>query len=69
MLPLSFVYAMSGFSIKVSNFNKLIYECMINVKGSSQHPLCQLAYRSMAGNMWYDAKKLWISNHGPSLAS
>lgn len=27
MLPLSFVYAMSGFSIKVSNFNKLIYEC------------------------------------------
>jgi hypothetical protein len=27
MLPMSFVYAMSGFSIKVGYFNELIYGC------------------------------------------
>lgn len=76
MLPMSFVYAMSGFSIKVGYFNELLYGCelteacvwllhptdkftcsdMIDVKGSSRHPLGQLAYRIISGNVWYDAR-------------
>lgn len=29
---------------------------MIDVKGSSRHPLGQLAYRIISGNVWYDAR-------------
>ncbi|TEA16818.1 Oligopeptide transporter 2 [Colletotrichum sidae] len=50
MLPMSLVYAMSGYSIKVGFFNELIYGC------SSRHPLGQLAYRIISGNVWYDAR-------------
>ncbi|KAL2854567.1 OPT oligopeptide transporter protein-domain-containing protein [Aspergillus pseudodeflectus] len=56
MLPMSFVYALSGFSIKVGFFNELIYGYMIDAKGSSRHPLGQLAYRIISGNVWYDAR-------------
>ncbi|KAH7126019.1 OPT oligopeptide transporter [Dactylonectria macrodidyma] len=56
MLPMSLVYAMSGFSIKVGFFNELIYGYMIDAKGSSRHPLGQLAYRIISGNVWYDAR-------------
>ncbi|KAJ7464217.1 OPT oligopeptide transporter [Mycena galericulata] len=36
-------------------FNELIYGYMIDgVKGSSRHPLGQLAYRIISGNVWYD---------------
>ncbi|KAL4881631.1 OPT oligopeptide transporter protein-domain-containing protein [Aspergillus karnatakaensis] len=56
MLPMSFVYAMSGFSMKVGYFNELIYGYMIDAPGSSRHPLGQLAYRIISGNVWYDAR-------------
>lgn len=76
MLPMSFVYALSGFSVKVGFFNELVYGCegsrtlsenpiltnniispdMIEAKGSSRHPLGQLAYRIISGNVWYDAR-------------
>ncbi|KAI1849109.1 hypothetical protein JX266_005070 [Neoarthrinium moseri] len=56
MLPMSLVYAMSGFSIKVGFFNELIYGYMIEAPGSSRHPLGQLAYRIISGNVWYDAR-------------
>ncbi|KAL2786913.1 OPT oligopeptide transporter protein-domain-containing protein [Aspergillus keveii] len=56
MLPMSFVYALSGFSIKVGFFNELIYGYMIDAKGSSRHPLGQLAYRITSGNVWYDSR-------------
>ncbi|KAL4991954.1 OPT oligopeptide transporter protein-domain-containing protein [Aspergillus falconensis] len=56
MLPMSFVYAMSGFSIKVGYFNELIYGYMIEAKGSSRHPLGQLAYRIISGNVRCDAR-------------
>lgn len=75
MLPMSLVYAMSGYSMKVGIFNELIYGCksrhnfthyrisgltlstdMIEAKGSSRHPLGQLAYRIISGNVWYDAR-------------
>ncbi|EFX03567.1 putative plant-like oligopeptide transporter [Grosmannia clavigera kw1407] len=55
-LPMSLVYAMSGYSIKVGLFNELIYGYMIETKGSSRHPLGQLAYRIISGNVWYDAR-------------
>lgn len=29
---------------------------MIDAKGSSRHPLGQLAYRIISGNVWYDAR-------------
>ncbi|KAE9583477.1 hypothetical protein CGMCC3_g85 [Colletotrichum fructicola] len=56
MLPMSLVYAMSGYSIKVGFFNELIYGYMIDARGSSRHPLGQLAYRIISGNVWYDAR-------------
>ncbi|KAL4933111.1 OPT family oligopeptide transporter [Aspergillus undulatus] len=56
MLPMSFVYAMSGFSIKVGYFNELVYGYMVDVKGSPRHPLGQLAYRIISGNVWYNAR-------------
>ncbi|KAL2801979.1 OPT oligopeptide transporter protein-domain-containing protein [Aspergillus granulosus] len=34
----------------------LIYGYMIDAKGSSRHPLGQLAYRIISGNVWYDAR-------------
>ncbi|WRT67432.1 OPT family small oligopeptide transporter [Kwoniella shivajii] len=56
MLPMSLVYAMSGFPMKVGFFNELVYGYMIDAKGSSRHPLGQLAYRIISGNVWYDAR-------------
>ncbi|KAF3800837.1 Oligopeptide transporter 5 [Colletotrichum gloeosporioides] len=56
MLPMSLVYAMSDYSIKVGFFNELIYGYMIDARGSSRHPLGQLAYRIISGNVWYDAR-------------
>ncbi|ORY32181.1 OPT oligopeptide transporter [Naematelia encephala] len=56
MLPMSLVYAMSGYGIKVGFFNELVYGYMIDAKGSSRHPLGQLAYRIISGNVWYDAR-------------
>ncbi|KAK1991360.1 OPT oligopeptide transporter [Colletotrichum falcatum] len=56
MLPMSLVYAMSGYSIKVGFFNELMYGYMIDAPGSSRHPLGQLAYRIISGNVWYDAR-------------
>lgn len=29
---------------------------MIEAKGSSRHPLGQLAYRIISGNVWYDSR-------------
>ncbi|KIY68861.1 OPT oligopeptide transporter [Cylindrobasidium torrendii FP15055 ss-10] len=55
-LPMSLVYAISGFSMKVGLFNELIYGYMIDVPGSSPHPLGQLAYRIISGNVWYDVR-------------
>ncbi|KAK1972368.1 OPT oligopeptide transporter [Colletotrichum sublineola] len=56
MLPMSLLYATSGYSINVGFFNELIYGYMIDAPGSSRHPLGQLAYRIISGNVWYDAR-------------
>ncbi|WWD00409.1 hypothetical protein V866_007322 [Kwoniella sp. B9012] len=56
MLPMSLIYAVSGYPMKVGFFNELVYGYMIDAKGSSRHPLGQLAYRIISGNVWYDAR-------------
>lgn len=58
ILPMSLVYAISGFAMKVGLFNELVYGYMLEVPGSSRHPLGQLAYRIVSGNVWYDARTL-----------
>jgi hypothetical protein len=42
MLPMSFVYAMSGFSMKVGYFNELIYGCKMITIRSLTSPLTRL---------------------------
>ncbi|KAF7300812.1 OPT oligopeptide transporter [Mycena kentingensis (nom. inval.)] len=57
-LPMSLVYAISGYSVSVGYFNELVYGYMLQIPGSSRHPLGQLAYRIISGNVWYDAQML-----------
>ncbi|KAJ7153240.1 OPT oligopeptide transporter [Mycena filopes] len=55
-LPMSLVYAVSGFQVTVGYINELIYGYMLEAPGSSRHPLGQLTYRIISGNVWYDAQ-------------
>ncbi|KAJ6485410.1 OPT oligopeptide transporter protein-domain-containing protein [Mycena vitilis] len=57
-LPMSLVYAISGYQIDVGYFNELVYGYMLQAPGASRHPLGQLAYRIISGNVWYDARHL-----------
>ncbi|CAK7236757.1 hypothetical protein SBRCBS47491_009744 [Sporothrix bragantina] len=57
MLPMSLIYATSGYSMKVGLFNELVYGYMIE-SGSNRHPLGQLAYRIISGNTWYDGSSV-----------
>ncbi|KAF5373721.1 hypothetical protein D9758_000899 [Tetrapyrgos nigripes] len=57
-LPMSLVYAISGFELKTGIFNELVYGYTIDAPGSSRHPLGLLAYRIVAGNVWYDCRKI-----------
>ncbi|KAJ7730150.1 OPT oligopeptide transporter [Mycena metata] len=57
-LPMSLVYAVSGFSVTVGYMNELIYGYMLQAPGASRHPLGQLTYRIISGNVWYDAQLL-----------
>ncbi|KAJ7696940.1 OPT oligopeptide transporter protein-domain-containing protein [Mycena rosella] len=54
-LPMSFVYAISGYQVDVGYVNELIYGYMLQAPGASRHPLGQLAYRIMS-----DAAMLWV---------
>ncbi|KAL2289580.1 hypothetical protein FJTKL_01837 [Diaporthe vaccinii] len=66
MLPMSLVYAISGYSMKVGIFNELVYGYMIEAKGSNRHPLGQFVYTTLnslialllqiSGNTWYDSR-------------
>ncbi|KAJ7452719.1 OPT oligopeptide transporter [Mycena galericulata] len=57
-LPMSLVYAISGYRVDVGYFNELVYGYMLQAPGSSPHPLGQLAYRIISGNVWYDVQYL-----------
>ncbi|CAN8096086.1 unnamed protein product [Discula destructiva] len=58
MLPMSLVYAISGYSMQVGIFNELIYGYLLEAPGSNRHPLGQLAYRIISGNTWYDSQSV-----------
>ncbi|KAF7344027.1 OPT oligopeptide transporter [Mycena venus] len=57
-LPMSIVYAISGYQVDVGYFNELVYGYMLRSPGASRHPLGQLTYRIISGNVWYDARDL-----------
>ncbi|KAJ7599641.1 OPT oligopeptide transporter [Mycena floridula] len=57
-LPMSLIYAVSGFVMNIGVFNELVYGYMLDVPGSSRHPLGQLAYRIVSGHVWYDIQTL-----------
>ncbi|KAJ7112751.1 OPT oligopeptide transporter [Mycena crocata] len=57
-LPMSLVYAISGFEVTVGFINELVYGYMVQTPGSSRHPLGQLTYRIISGNVWYDVLQL-----------
>ncbi|KAJ7917773.1 OPT oligopeptide transporter [Mycena leptocephala] len=49
-LPMSLVYAISGYRVDVGYFNELVYGYMLQAPGASRHPLGQLTYRLISGN-------------------
>ncbi|KAJ7741171.1 OPT oligopeptide transporter protein-domain-containing protein [Mycena maculata] len=55
---MSLIYAVSGFEMNIGVFNELMYGYMLDVSGSSRHPLGQMAYRIVSGHVWYDIQTL-----------
>ncbi|KZT62539.1 OPT superfamily oligopeptide transporter [Calocera cornea HHB12733] len=51
LLPMGFVYAVSGFGVHVGILNELIFGYM----APSKHPLASLVYRTVSGQCWYRA--------------
>ncbi|KAJ7153089.1 OPT oligopeptide transporter [Mycena crocata] len=57
-LPLSLVYAISGYPVDMGYTNELVYGYMLQSPGASRHPLGQLTYRLISGNVWYVTRHL-----------
>ncbi|EJU02221.1 OPT oligopeptide transporter [Dacryopinax primogenitus] len=51
LLPMGFVYAVSGFGVHVGILNELIFGYM----APGKHPLASLVYRTVSGQCWYRA--------------
>jgi len=58
ILPMGYVYGISGYQIPVGTFNELIYGYMIDAPGSSRHPIGSLVYRIISGQCWYRAQTI-----------
>ncbi|KAJ7683096.1 OPT oligopeptide transporter protein-domain-containing protein [Mycena rosella] len=54
VVPMAYVYAVSGYQVPVGYFNELLYGYVINA-GGSRHPVGSLAYRTISGQCWYEA--------------
>ncbi|KAJ6577596.1 OPT oligopeptide transporter protein-domain-containing protein [Mycena capillaripes] len=54
VVPMAYIYAVSGYQIPVGYFNELLYGYMINA-GGSRHPVGSLSYRTISGQCWYEA--------------
>ncbi|KAJ7157486.1 OPT oligopeptide transporter [Mycena filopes] len=54
VVPMAYVYAVSGYQIPVGFFNELLYGYVINA-GGSRHPVGSLSYRTISGQCWYEA--------------
>ncbi|KAJ7511605.1 OPT oligopeptide transporter [Mycena galericulata] len=54
VVPMAYVYAVSGYQVPVGYFNELLYGYLINA-GGSRHPVGSLSYRTISGQCWYEA--------------
>ncbi|KAF7328409.1 OPT oligopeptide transporter [Mycena venus] len=54
VVPMAYVYAVSGYQLPVGCFNELLYGYIINA-GGSRHPVGSLSYRTISGQCWYEA--------------
>ncbi|KAJ6459662.1 OPT oligopeptide transporter [Mycena sanguinolenta] len=54
VVPMAYIYAVSGYQVPVGYFNELLYGYIINA-GGSRHPVGSLSYRTISGQCWYEA--------------
>nr|GAT51061.1 OPT oligopeptide transporter [Mycena chlorophos] len=54
VLPMAYVFAVSGYQVPVGYFNELLYGYLIDA-GGSRHPVGSLSYRTISGQCWYMA--------------
>ncbi|KAL7416666.1 OPT oligopeptide transporter protein-domain-containing protein [Mrakia frigida] len=54
VVPMAYIYAVSGYTTQVGYFNEIVYGYLINL-GGSRHPIGSLSYRVISGQAWYEA--------------
>ncbi|KAI4526938.1 OPT superfamily oligopeptide transporter [Schizophyllum commune Loenen D] len=57
VLPMGFIYAVSGYQMQVGYFNELFYGYAIDA-GGTRHPIGSLSYRVISGQCWYEAQSM-----------
>jgi len=57
VLPMAYIYSVSGYQMAVGYFNELFYGYAINA-GGSRHPVGSLSYRVISGQCWYEAQSM-----------
>ncbi|KIK57919.1 hypothetical protein GYMLUDRAFT_246574 [Collybiopsis luxurians FD-317 M1] len=57
VLPMAYIYSVSGYLMQVGYFNELFYGYAINL-GGSRHPVGSLSYRVISGQCWYEAQSM-----------
>ncbi|KAJ7790846.1 OPT oligopeptide transporter [Mycena olivaceomarginata] len=55
VVPMAYIYAVSGYQVPVGYFNELIYGYIVAGAGGSRHPVGSLSYRTISGQCWYEA--------------
>ncbi|KAK7453217.1 hypothetical protein VKT23_011898 [Stygiomarasmius scandens] len=57
VVPMGYIYAVSGYQMQVGYFNELFYGYAIEA-GGSRHPIGSLSYRVISGQCWYEAQSM-----------
>ncbi|KAF5365874.1 hypothetical protein D9757_011049 [Collybiopsis confluens] len=57
VLPMAYIYSVSGYQMQVGYFNELFYGYAIDL-GGSRHPVGALSYRVISGQCWYEAQSM-----------
>ncbi|KAH8927274.1 OPT oligopeptide transporter [Atractiella rhizophila] len=57
VIPMGYIYAISGYQVPVGYFNELFYGYLIDL-GGSRHPVGSLSYRVISGQCWYEAQAM-----------
>ncbi|KAH8921400.1 OPT superfamily oligopeptide transporter [Atractiella rhizophila] len=70
VIPMGYIYAISGYQVPVGYFNELFYGYLIDL-GGSRHPVGSLSYRVISGQCWYELSdmKLGYYFHIPPRAT